>query len=37
MAPTEAMPKAIVAAGKALELEPLLAEAYATLGHAQLW
>ena len=36
-APNDAMPKAIRAAKKALEIEPGLAEAYATLGHAQLW
>ncbi|MFZ0659020.1 MAG: hypothetical protein WAM05_09895 [Candidatus Binataceae bacterium] len=35
--PTEAMPKAIAAAGKALELDPSLGEAHASLGHAHLW
>ncbi|HUN59314.1 MAG TPA: hypothetical protein VMU41_14470 [Candidatus Binataceae bacterium] len=37
LAPTDAMPQVISAAGKALELDPMLAEAHATLGHARLW
>ncbi len=36
-APVDAMPKAIAAATRALKLDPELAEAHATLGHARLW
>ena len=35
--PTDAMPKALAAAGKALELDPTLAEAHTSLGHARFW
>ena len=31
------MPKAISAANRALQIDPLLAEAHASLGHARLW
>ena len=37
MPPTEGMPRAIAAAEKALELDPELAEAHASLGQASLW
>ena len=37
MPPNEGMPRAIAAAEKALQLDPELAEAYASLGHARLW
>ena len=35
--PNEGMPRAVAAAKKALQLDPELAEAYATLGRAHLW
>jgi tetratricopeptide (TPR) repeat protein len=37
LAPNEAMPKARAAATRAVELDPMLAEAHASLGYAQLW
>ena len=37
MPPTEGMPRAIAAAEKALQLDPELSEAYASLGNARLW
>ena len=37
MPPNDAMPKALAAAGKALELDPTLAEAHTSLGHARFW
>lgn len=37
IAPKEGMPKAISAANQALQIDPLLAEAHASLGHARLW
>src|SRR5207302_9612088 len=37
LAPIDAMPKAIAAARKALGLDPMLADAHASLGQAQLW
>ena len=37
MPPTEGMPRAIAAAEKALQLDPELAEAHASLGNASLW
>jgi serine/threonine-protein kinase len=35
--PSEGMPKAKAAARRALELDPTLAEAYASLGNIQMW
>lgn len=35
--PNEGMPKAIAAANRALQIDPKLAEAHASLGQAQLW
>ena len=35
--PNDAMPRAIAAAGKALELDPTLAEAHTSLGYARFW
>ena len=37
VAPTVGMPKAISAAHRALQIDPALAEAHASLGYAQLW
>ena len=37
VAPNEGMPRAIAAAEKALQLDPELAEAHASLGNARLW
>jgi TolB-like protein/cytochrome c-type biogenesis protein CcmH/NrfG len=37
MPPTEGMPHAIAAAERALQLDPELSEAYASLGNARLW
>jgi tetratricopeptide (TPR) repeat protein len=37
IAPKEGMPKTISAANQALQIDPLLAEAHASLGHARLW
>ena len=37
IAPKVGMPKAISAANRALQIDPLLAEAHASLGHARLW
>jgi len=37
MRPTEGMPRAISAAKRALEIDPMLAEAHTSLGQAQLW
>ena len=37
MPPNEGMPRAIAAAEKALQLDPELSEAYASLGNARLW
>lgn len=37
LAPNDAMPRAKAAAAKALELNPMLAEAHAALGYAALW
>jgi tetratricopeptide (TPR) repeat protein len=37
LAPNEAMPKSKAAAKRAVEIDPLLAEAHASLGYAELW
>lgn len=37
LAPNEGMPKSKAAAKKALDLDPMLAEAHASLGYAELW
>jgi TolB-like protein/Flp pilus assembly protein TadD len=37
VAPNEAMPKSKAAAQQAIELDPMLAEAHASLGYAALW
>jgi TolB-like protein/Flp pilus assembly protein TadD len=37
VAPNDGMPRAIAAAEKALQLDPELAEAHASLGNARLW
>jgi TolB-like protein/Tfp pilus assembly protein PilF len=35
--PNDGMPKAVSAANRALQIDPMLAEAHTSLGHARLW